>query len=115
MNKHAWYTEEEHGLWVVMGLVVEIFFFFFFFIRYRVDFVWCGEGFNNPNWQLVLSGVLVVVLCCLCIFVNQNISFIAQIKSEPFNFQFQPLLCIYDLLSKKWSKNPFLLTAIIIK
>ena len=79
------------------------FFFFVFFIRYRVDFVWCGEGFNNPNWQLVLSGVLVVVLCCLCIFVNQNISFIAQIKSEPFNFQFQPLLCIYDLLSKKWS------------
>ena len=22
MNKHARYTEEEHGLWVVMGLVV---------------------------------------------------------------------------------------------
>jgi hypothetical protein len=36
MNKHARYTEEEHGLWVVMGLVVENFAsIFFFFIRYR--------------------------------------------------------------------------------
>jgi hypothetical protein len=31
MNKHARYTEEEHGLWVVMGLVVENFASFFFF------------------------------------------------------------------------------------
>jgi hypothetical protein len=35
MNKHARYIEEEHGLWVVMGLVVENFasFFFFFFFH----------------------------------------------------------------------------------